>query len=202
MVLALVGALIPGTAPELPVLVGQGPDYVARHPGLIRGTLITVVMVAVCLSIAAHDLLTPRSARWIAQETVWHTAFSRLAGPGARVFLSVQLRDGSTVTGYSAGYSTEPDPAKRDLLLTAPLAIRASGQKDNTPLDPAWQSMVVPGAEICTIAASYIAQTQPISVPDRRLRFLKWATDHAWQSTLVAGMVIIILHVTVALSEG
>jgi hypothetical protein len=200
LVIMILDVLISGTAPELPVLVGEGSDYVAQHPGLSLGTLITVVTAAVCLSIAAHDLLTPRNARRIVQETVWHTAFSRLAGPGSRVFLSVQLKDGSTITGYSAGYSTEPDPAMRDLLLTAPLAIRLSGQKDATPLDSAWQSMVLSGAEICNIAASYIAPTRPVPARVRRLSLLAWAADHAWQLAVAAEGVILVVHVTLGLT--
>lgn len=168
LAMVVIGALIPGAAADLPALVADGAGYVARHPGLTLGTLVTVVIVAMCLAIAVHDLLTPRNVRSIVQETVWHTAFSRLAGPGSRVFLSVQMKDGSTITGYSAGYSTEPDPAKRDLLLTAPLAIRLSEQKDATPLDDAWQSMVLPGAEIRNIAASYIAPAEPVLTPVHR----------------------------------
>lgn len=70
-----------------------------RHPGLTFGTLVTVVTIALCLAIAAHELFTPPNTRRIAQETVWHTAFGRMAGPGIRVFLSVQLKNGSTITG-------------------------------------------------------------------------------------------------------
>lgn len=200
LVMVVVGTLLPGAAAELPALVSEGSIYVARQPGLTLGSLSTVVVVAVCLSIAAYDLLTPRNVRSIVQETVWYTAFSRLAAPGSRVFLSVQLKDGSTVTGYSAGYSTEPDPAKRDLLLTAPLTIRLSGHKDATPLDGAWQSMVLPGAEIRNIAAAYIASTQPVPAPIRRPRFWEWAAGHAWQSAVAAGAVALALHITLAMT--
>jgi len=108
--LAVTEAAVSGSAVDVVALVRDGGGYVVRHPELTLRTLAAVVVLALLFGVAANDLLTPPSLRRIAQETAWHTAFGRMARPAARAFLSVQLKDGTTVTGYSAGYSTEPDP--------------------------------------------------------------------------------------------
>lgn len=201
LLMVVVAALAPGAAADLLSLVRSGQGYVEGHPGLTLGTLVTGVTIAVCVAIAAHELLTPPTVRRIVQETVWHTAFSRMAGPGVRVFLSVQLKNGTTVTGYSAGYSTEPDPVKRDLLLTAPLAIRLPGETVATPLADAWQTLVLSGTEIRTIATAYVTQADSAPLQRRRQQSaLAWLGVHAWQSALAAGGVVLILHVVIALT--
>lgn len=160
-----VAAFVPGAAIDLVALVRDGSDHVEREPALVLRSATAVLVLALLVAAAAHALLTPEAARRIADETAWHTAFARMAGPGVRAFLSVQLKDGTTITGNSAGYSTEPDPAKRDLLLSAPLGIRLPGADTQTKLPDPWQVMVIPGAAIGTIAAAYVGTSRPPSRP-------------------------------------
>lgn len=199
---AVVGVLSAfGAAANIFALVSDGPAYVTNNPGLVLGSLVTVVLLAICGAVATHDLLTPSTMRRIAQETVWHTAFSRMAEPGVRVYLSVQLKDGTTITGYKAGYSTEPDPAKRDLLLTAPLTIRYAGEPTATDLDEDWQSMVLSGGEIRTIAASYVAPptTPPASRTGLPQRTVTWLTRHSGLAALVGATIVLVAQLAVGL---
>jgi Family of unknown function (DUF6338) len=186
--LVATGAVVSGAAVDLVALVRDGGGYVVRNPDLTIRTLAAVVILALLFAVAAHDLLTPPSLRRIAQETAWHTAFGRMAGPAARAFLSVQLKDGTTVTGYSAGYSTEPDPGRRDLLLAPPLAIRPPGAAEAGQLAEPWQVIVLSGAEISTIAAAYVGSARPVARPGRRRRLVAWLARHAWQASLAAAL--------------
>jgi Family of unknown function (DUF6338) len=199
---AVVGVLSAfGAAASVVALVSDGPAYVADNPGLVLGSLVTVVLLAICAAVATHDLLTPPTMRRIAQETVWHTAFSRMAEPGVRVYLSVQLKDGTTITGYKAGYSTEPEPAKRDLLLTAPLAIRHAGKPTATRLDESWQSLVVAGGEISTIAAAYEAPATAVPASRTNLpsRAVSWLTRHSGLAALAGAAVVLVAQLVVGM---
>ncbi|RSM87445.1 hypothetical protein DMH04_10460 [Kibdelosporangium aridum] len=189
VVVAVAAAVVPGSAADPAVLLRDGNRYMTEHPRLVLVTLAATVLLALCAAVATHALLTPPMRR-IAQETVWHTAFSRMAPTGARVFLSVQLKDGTTITGYTAGYSTEPDPAKRDLLLVAPLTIRPPGAAEPDQLTRSWQTLVVAGGDISTIAAAYVSTTRPSMQPRRGL--LAWLARHAWQASLGVALVIVL----------
>jgi len=198
---AVVGVLSAfGAAASIVALVSDGPAYVTDNPGLVLGSLVTVVLLAICGAVATHDLLTPTMRR-IAQETVWHTAFNRMAEPGVRVFLSVQLKDGTTITGYTAGYSTEPDPAKRDLLLTAPLAIRHAGEPTATELAESWQSLVVSGGDVRTIAAAYVAPATapPASRTGLPQRVVTWLAGHSGLAALVGATIVLVTQLVAGL---
>jgi hypothetical protein len=186
--LVVLEAAASGSAIDVVDLLRDGSQYVTEHPAHVLRSVVAVVVLAVLYGVAGHDLLTPASTRRIAHETAWHTAFSRMAAPGVRPYLSVQLKDGTTITGYSAAYSTEPDPAKRDLLLSAPLAIRSPGESEAHQLDVSWQVMAVSGAEISTIAAAYVGTARPAARPRRR-----WVSRHRWQVALVAAAVVVVV---------
>jgi len=191
--LVAVEAVAPGTIVDLAGLVAGGGDYVARHPILSVGTLAVGLVVALLYAVAAHDLLTPVGSRRIVQESGWHTALGRLAPSGVRVFLSVQLKDGSTVTGYSAAYSTDPAFDRRDLVLRAPLHVRPPAAAEAGPLDGAWQVMVLSGAEISTIAAAYVGVPRSV-LTGRGRQLLRWSGRYVWQLSLgaVAGIVVVL----------
>jgi hypothetical protein len=187
-----------GAAVDIVAFVREGTGYVERHAALILRSLAAVPILGLLYGIAAHDLLTPPAMRAIADESGWHTAFSRMAGSGSRAYLSVQLKDGMTLTGFSAGYSTDPDPAKRDLLLGAPLAIRSPGRQVATPLEDSWQILLVPGSEVSTIAVTYVGTTTPTPEPvGRRRAALAWVADRAWQSALTAALAVVLLLIVI-----
>ncbi|MFI0374060.1 DUF6338 family protein [Actinomadura sp. 1N219] len=197
--LAGVAALVTGSAVDPVALLRDGGRYVDRHPALTIRSLAALLGLALLYAVAAHDLLTPPNARRIVQETAWHTAFSRMAGRGARAFLSVQLKDGTTVTGYSAGYSTEPDPAKRDLLLAAPLAIRPPGDDEAKALERAWQTLAISGAEISTIAACYVTRPDQPAGSGTRPRAPTWLRERPWRSCLAGAAGIVALLIVFSL---
>ncbi|MFE0025890.1 DUF6338 family protein [Amycolatopsis sp. NPDC059021] len=189
---AVLGAVVPGAAADLPALLRDTAKYVAANPVLTLISLVAVVLLALCFAVATHDLLTPDAARRILQETAWHNVFDRLAVPGVRVFLSVQLKDGTTITGYSAGYSTESDPAKRDLVLTAPLSIRQPEAEEAEALEEDWQTLVLPGAEIRTIAAAYVGSPEPVRAAGPARRFAGFLMRHAWQTASCTALLILV----------
>jgi hypothetical protein len=196
-VLAL-DAVTPGDlAVDASAALTEGDRYVRSRPAVVLRTLAAVPVLALLYAVVVHDLLTPAGARRIVTETGWHTAFNRLAGTRSKAFLSVEMTDGATVTGYSAGYSTDPDPAKRDLLLRAPLTIRPPGADTGVPVSAPWQIMVIPGAEIRTVAVAYVGAASPSPRPRPRL---SWLRRHVWQSALAAaGVLLVVLVVATAL---
>jgi Family of unknown function (DUF6338) len=196
--LVLAESVAPGTIVDIGRLVAQGGGYVAEHPVLCVRTLALALVIALLYAAAAHDVLTAPGSRRIGQESGWHTAFGRLAAPGVRVFLSVQLKDGSTVTGYSAAYSTDPDPGKRDLVLRAPLHIRPPGAAPPHELDQSWQVMLLSGAEISTIAAAYVGSARTTR-PGRGRQLVRWAGQHVWQLCLGGVAAVVALLVASAL---
>ncbi|GAA4529634.1 DUF6338 family protein [Amycolatopsis samaneae] len=202
VLVAVLAALVPGSAAALPDLVRDTGKYFSAHPVLTLVSLVAVTLLALCFAVAAHDVLTPDTERRIAQETVWYTAFNRLAAPGVRVFLSVQLKDGTTVTGYSAGYSTESDPAKRDLLLSAPLAIRQPGAAAPDALDEDWQTLVLNGAEIRTVAAAYVGSPLSESPPGLGRRLSVLLVRRAWRAALGVALLILLTLLMVGLTTA
>jgi hypothetical protein len=197
--LVAVEAVAPGTIVDIGGLVAGGGGYVEAHPLLSVATLAVALVIALLYAAAAHDLLDAPAARRIGQESGWHTALSRLAAPGVRVFLSVQLKDGSTITGYSAAYSTDPDPSRRDLVLRAPLRIRPPGADTAVELDGSWQVMVLTGAEISTIAAAYVGSARPVR-PGRARRLARWVERRVWQLALGAVAAIVAALLVAALA--
>jgi len=195
--LAALAAVVPGAALDAVVLLRDGAEHLRQQAALALRTVAALVILALCYAVVVHDLLTAPPSRRITPGTLWHTALGRMAPAGVRVFLSVQLRDGTTITGYSAGYSTEPDPGKRDLLLAAPLAIRRPGAARSSSLDTSWQVMVVSGADVSTIAAAYVGAALPPAAPAWWRRWATWPARHARPAALAtAGVVLVGMLVT------
>lgn len=197
--LALLRLAVPQAVVDTGALLSDRQDYISHHAGQVVRTLTGLPTLALLLGIAAVDLLTPARAKQIAQETLWHSAFTRTAPPGTRSFLSIQMKDGATITGYQAGYSTEPDPAKRELLLAAPLSVRHAQSAKPVTLDGAWQRMLIAGSEISSVVVTYVGQAQPPPGHPPHDRALKWVSGHVWQVSLGAALAVLILLTTIGL---
>lgn len=194
ILLAVLGLVTSGVVIDLGALVRDGHRYVETHLGIVVCDVMSLPLLALLLGVAANDLLTPTSAHPIAQETAWHTAFSRATLTGTQAFVSVQLKDGTTITGYQAGYSLEPDPAKRELLLAAPFTVWRAGTVTPHPLDEAWQRIVLHGTEISSIAVAYVGEPATKRPLRPHQRLARWTSRHAWQTSLgAAGGLLIVL---------
>lgn len=200
--LALLGAATTGVVIDPRALVGEGQHYIEAHLSVLVCDVASLLLLGFLLGTAANDLFTRTGANRIAQETVWHTAFSRIAPPGTHLFVSVQLKDDTVITGYEAGYSLEPDPAKRELVLAAPLTIRRTGTTNADPLDAAWQRILLPGAEIRSVAVAYVGQPAPTLSLGKHQRVIRWIARHTWQTSLTAAAALLTALLLASLITG
>ncbi|MFI7642298.1 DUF6338 family protein [Nonomuraea sp. NPDC049400] len=196
--LTLVQAIAPGAAADPVALLRDGAGYVRAQPAVVLRSVLAVPLLGLLYGVAAHALLSRAASRRVAHETGWHTAFSRLAGATSRAFLSVQLKDGTTVTGFVVGYSTDADPAKRDLLLRRPISLRPPGKAVATQLERSWQILTVPGSEISTIAVAYVGSAPLGAEVGVAGQLLAWVTARAWQTSLVAALGVVIVLIVLA----
>ncbi|MFI6307574.1 DUF6338 family protein [Amycolatopsis thailandensis] len=199
VLLAGLRLIVPGSVIDISELLRYGHKYVASNPGLMIRSVLGIPLLALALGVAAVDLFTSTRARRIAQTTLWHAVFAQAAPMGARTFISLQLKDGTAVTGYQAGYSTDPDPAKREILLAAPLTVRREHSGKKVELDNAWQRMVVAGSEISSFAVSYVSERPYPLVASRHVRSLKWISQNVWKLSLIFGVAIILTLAVVGL---
>jgi hypothetical protein len=191
--LALAAGILGAPLVDLAAWIREGNVYAHVHLPLAGMSIAIELAVALLLAIVLHDLLKPAGARQVVHESGWHTAFSRIAPPGTEVYLSVQLKDGTTVTGYRADYSTESDPAKRELTLRPPLTMRAPNASQAVPLSDEWQRLLLHGAEILTIAVTYVGARAPVPAPGLRRK----AAKYRWQLALF-GVVVILAALSIA----
>jgi len=137
------------------------------------------------------DVITSRAAKGkpIHQADTWHAMCEKEAEPYEYVKVSVHLKSGRDILGVYVGASTELDPAKRELILGAPLEDRMAGSDQAVSLDDSWQRMVIPGSEIEYLVTSYVGTSKPANTtrsPGLPRRVGVWVQEH-WRSWKVAG---------------
>jgi hypothetical protein len=190
---------------DVSALVREGSGYAADHIAQLASTATIHLLLVVLLAVAANDLLTGPGSSRIAPETAWYTAFVRSAA-GAQVRLSIQMTDGTTLTGRRADFSDATDPAKRELVLAPPITMRRPRDARATPLSDEWQRLIICGEHISSIACSYVSSPKTEDEEGRakpgRLglpsaTFLvglrgwwRWTAAHQWQSAF-AGIAVI-----------
>ncbi|MEU2679553.1 DUF6338 family protein [Streptomyces sp. NPDC007107] len=96
-----------------------------------------------------------RTGAAVREGTVAVHALTDRAGPGGRhkPFAAVELSDGRLVEGYVRYVSTDPDPARRDIVLQQPIAWTGPGDAARTR-SPA-VCVFVPGALVRVVHISY-----------------------------------------------
>jgi Family of unknown function (DUF6338) len=117
---------------------------------------------------------SPRIRRWPggdwivtaphpSQMSSWWLAFSEYSTAEYEHHVGCTLDDGSYVAGVLYAYSREADEGPdRDLVLRAPLQVRAAGATDLTTLERAGL-MTVSARHIVTMTVTYVAVGQPAS---------------------------------------
>lgn len=186
------------TLADIPQLLLFGATYVAAHAWLVGKTLLLQIALSVLLAVIFSDLRSS-GAKAIHEADAWHALGELLVEPGQTAWVSVRLKNGSEVTGYYFGASTELDPGKRELFLRAPLSFRADDEKPALALDAAWQLMTVPGSEIAYIAAAYVSDGKK-SLPIRwRSKVADWMRRNylTWQAASIALMGVLAVAVLV-----
>ena len=172
---------------DIPELLLSGTTYAAAHVWLVGKTLLLQIGLSVLLAVIFSDLRSS-GANAIHEADAWHALGELLVKPGQMVWASVRLKNGSEITGYYFGASTELDPGKRELFLRAPLSFRADDEKPALALDTAWQLMTIPGSEIAYIAAAYIndgEESPPIRWPRKVVDWMR-RSYLTWQAASIA----------------
>jgi hypothetical protein len=177
-------------------LIGGG-SYIAHHLPAVGWTIFGQLFVSVLLAVALSDLSTPQSAQRIHQADAWHALGDLKPTAEQQVYVSVQLKSGRTVNGYYSGASTDLDPTKRELLLRAPLSARGGEGEATTSLDSGWHRMAIAGAEIESVAFSYIevGELSEAPPPTPEPKAWSWLRSKvlSWQVTLVTALSLLIV---------
>jgi hypothetical protein len=183
---------------DIPKLLLSGTTYVATHARLVGKTLLLQIALSVLLAVIVSDVRSS-GANVIHEADAWHALGELLVKPGQTAFMSVHLKDGSEITGYYFGASTELDPSKREIFLRAPLSFRGADDKPVLAMDAAWQLMTISGSEIAYIATVYISEGKE-SLPIRwQSRAIDWMRENylTWQAASIAILAVLAIAVFV-----
>lgn len=174
---------------DIPQLLLFGTTYVAAHAWLVSKTLLLQISLSVLLAVMFSDLRSS-GANVIHGADAWHALGELLVEPEQTAWVSVRLKNGSELTGYYFGASTELDPSKRELFLRAPLSFRADDEKPALALGAAWQLMTIPGSEIAYIAAAYVSGGNEPPPIRWRSRLAAWIRRSylTWQAASIAAI--------------
>ncbi|MFG2540137.1 DUF6338 family protein [Streptomyces sp. NPDC048511] len=177
-----VGALATTTGLLLTLLIGElapslitlreatkTPTDLRHHPWSWAGAAVLAMTLSMALSTLAGVYAGRKSPRRtgtaVREGTVAVHALTDRAGPGGRhkPFAAVELSDGRLVEGYVRYVSTDPDPARRDIVLQQPIAWTGPGDAPRTR-SPA-VCVFVPGALVRVVHISYPHVPAPGTTP-------------------------------------
>ncbi|BAL87814.1 hypothetical protein AMIS_25940 [Actinoplanes missouriensis 431] len=193
------------------------PHYVANHLWLTGWTITLFLIVSATLS-ALCFAVTPTSglAGRVFPESAWVAVFGRLpqrlidngttVSPGHRIVtqLQVELLDGSAYVGVRDAYSADAALADRELVLAPPLQVRPT-EGDWTALDPGWQRIIIPAAQIRNILVRFAELPSQPGAPARRppVRFTatvsRWAASPRLLASLLAAEILVPIAVGVGI---
>jgi hypothetical protein len=204
LLLAGVHAIRPSSAlANVGSLMVDGVPYLAGHLARVGWTLLAQLALSALLAVLISDVRSRKSSRLIHQTNSWHIVAETLAKPNQQVAMSVRLKCGAEVLGNYLGASTEFDPAKRELILRAPLTMRATTDGPMAPLDVAWQCMVIPGSEITSLSTAYVDENHGQPTPSVRwwMKAGQWISGHylSWYMASVASLLLLGLVALIAI---
>jgi hypothetical protein len=165
---------IPSQTPDVGALVRSPVPYARTHQALLAAWSLGLLLAACLLAIAlAHPAVTSflgqatrRVAvlRWMVPSptdviqpiSAWWKLFADHDHPGAQIYLDCELNDGSYVGGWLYSYNPdEPETGDRDLVLGAPLRIRAAGTDETGPLEGVG-AVVVSARQLVRLHVTYV----------------------------------------------
>lgn len=173
-VLALVDLVDDDLLASVWLWIREGKSYSDLHPKRSIGTVGLAVAIAWIGGIGANWLLCQRFYAEYAKpylnrvaaiedgqeirphSALWNVLRGRRDSGTGSVWLSIEVEDGSSVTGAFYACDTEGDPDTRMLVLKKPFIARAPGS-ESAPLDSTgtWQLLVVPMKQIQRILVLY-----------------------------------------------
>jgi Family of unknown function (DUF6338) len=174
VLLSLVRLLRPLQTPNVGALVRNPVPYARTHYALLATWSLGLLLAACLLAIAlAHPAVTSRLGhatlrvavlRWLVPSptdiiqpiSAWWRLFADHDHPGARIYLDCELNDGSYVGGWLYSYNPdEPETGDRDLVLGAPLRMRAVGTDATAPLEGV-SAVVISARQLVSMHVTYV----------------------------------------------
>lgn len=184
-----VGALTTSAGLLLTLLIGELAPFLVtlhdvprasadfrEHPWSWVGAVVMTMVLSMVLSTMAGVYAGRRSPRRtgaaVREGTVAVHAFTDRAGPDGKrkPFLAVELSDGRLVEGYARYVSTDPDPARRDIVLQQPIAWTGPGNVPRTRSTAAHVFVPASLVRVVHISYPYIAASSATSTPPHRSR--------------------------------
>ncbi|MEV8230068.1 DUF6338 family protein [Streptomyces sp. NPDC079167] len=167
----LLTLLLGELAPFLVTLheVTKAPAHFGDHPWSWVGAVVLAMALSMALSTLAGVYAGRKSPRRtgtaVREGTVAVHALTDRAGPDRRrkPFVAVELSDGRLVEGYVRYVSTDPDPARRDIVLQRPIAWTGPGDVPRT--ESPTVCVFVPGALVRVVHISYPHVPAPSATP-------------------------------------
>lgn len=199
LLLVLVGQVNPTSVLDLSKLLTQGTKYLSTNLGTVGWTLAVQLVASSLMAIIASDIRTQSSSPVIHQGNAWQMLGERIAREKQLVKVNARLKSGRDLLGYYVGASTDLDPAKRELIIGAPISSRTSEDGKTVPMGHKWQRLAVPGAEIEFVAFAYEGETRPEPASyTLRDRLRSWAQGNylGWRpATFVLATLLIVAFV-------
>ncbi|MER6392824.1 DUF6338 family protein [Streptomyces sp. NPDC001523] len=152
----------------LDALPGAPADFQDRPWSWIVAGLVTMSLslaLSILAGLCAGRMSPKRTGAGLRDGTVAAHALTYRAGPDKTLkpFIAVELSDGRLVEGYVRYVSTDPDPARRDLVLQRPIAWTGPGDIPRTRSDA--MCVLIPGALVRVMHISYPPRPTPATDP-------------------------------------
>jgi hypothetical protein len=156
-IFSLVRWAMPSHTPNVDLLITQGTRYLDPRPGYFAAWCFGVLLVSCTLAVLVGRWPGPLFGRLtpvIIDASAWYHVFDS-APKGYSVYVGCDLTDGTYVAGFLSWFNTDvDDSADRDLVLNAPIIVRAAGQQAETQ----FQRMILSARNISRVSVSYLKQ--------------------------------------------
>ena len=169
----VIRAIWPGATPDIRSLLFRPRPYLQAHyvsTGWWAAAFMAVAIlgaVGVAVAQSSVRIADVRWLRWLARPpdpstmSAWWVAFSTHRLGNVEVHVGCTLDDGSYVTGRLHSYSKQgTDTPDRDLVLRAPISVRAAGSEQAQEIQRA-ALMAVSARNIVTMTVTYVRKPAP-----------------------------------------
>jgi Family of unknown function (DUF6338) len=170
LVFTLVRELSPSNTPSPSRLMTFGWRYVDVHPALVFlwCTLLYLIAIGVAFLAAqlSHRIDLPWFAPDIVDESTWNVVLADRVPPGSSPYLTLELCDGSSVSGYLSWFSTAlAENEDRELALYAtsndPIIVTEDGVQQKLSVN----SVVLSARRIERLLVTYVTSAPAVSRP-------------------------------------
>jgi hypothetical protein len=169
----IIRAIWPGVTPDLRSLLFRPRPYLQVHyvsTGWWAAAFMAVAIlgaVGIAQAQSSARIADVRWLRWLARPpdpstmSAWWIAFSAHGQGKVEVHVGCTLGDGSYVTGRLHSYSKQgTDAPDRDLVLRAPISVRAAGGRQAQEIQRA-ALMAISARNIVTMTVTYVRKPVP-----------------------------------------